>query len=171
MSSRPGHRKGGRPPKHPGVRKIARLKLPGHLYAAVLHDAAEAGVDRVDLVTFYLVHGWNLTHPKTPLTVLPYLDATWAMASSSPSLLEAPPLQGIDPNERYDLRTRMPETFHRTVSTEAWDSEVLLGELGAAYVLLGRNLHFDEQLAMPAYLGETLRQVQEHGQGVLLEAV
>lgn len=176
MSHRPGlHRKGGRPKKYPGVLTITLLKLPGQLFSAVTHDVAETGVDRVDLITFYLVEGWNKTHGSAMQLSKPqYLIDMWASASSALStLVDMPPISlDIDPNARYEVRPRLPQEFHREVGNEAWDAGVPLIDLGAAYILLGRNLHHSAQLEMPKYLEETLRQAQAHTQEeALLAAV
>lgn len=174
MTSIRTHRRGGgRRPKHPGaVRKIVQLRIPGSLYVDIVRRADLGKIDRVDLIAFYLINGWNQAHPSAPFSIPEYLQQAWE--SLTPSLIEMEiPTTDIDLDERQTARPRLPEPVHTALSDEAWDAETTMNDLGTAYVLLGRNMHFDDQLEMPTYLEAALQQVTDHerGQGVLLAAV
>lgn len=81
----------GRPPKHPGGRVSVRLALPTPFADAIYREVRDEDVPLTDLGAYYMILGWNDTHPPEEQVDMPAYLTDLMDFSPSPqaSLLSA----------------------------------------------------------------------------------
>lgn|SRR5699024_1827601 len=155
-------RRTGRPPKYPdGKRVVTKLRLPAYCHSAVHFQSESWGIDMGDLVAFYVITGWQHTHPQSTLPMPEYLQRAWNNASAA-----AEPMFPIPEPKTTDLTghtiflARLPEPVRTAISDEAQRAKQAISSLGAYYLLSGWNAEHSDKLPVPPHLIEAWNEVR-----------